>query len=297
MKSLLPRAFAIGDLGGVDARRRRRRVRRRAARAGRRRRGSSRCRRRGRARTTCGSCRRAPDQRGGSSARRIDRLALLADLEVQLHAVGVGRAHLGDLLAALDGLVVLDQQRLVVRVGGEVGRVVLEDHQVAVAAQAGAGVDDAAVGGGEAPDRRPCRRKTRPLVCAPRRTAPTTGPAAGQAQVDVVVGVARRGGCGVAAPVSGTALPRAAPARLPTAPAAAGSRGASSGRGSTRAVVTGRRRRGRRVDVAGGARRAAPGPTSIRFGLVEVVPARQVMPALAGVEADRGSACRPACTV
>ena len=38
-------------------------------------------------------------------------------------------------LAALDGLVVLDQQGLVVGVCGEIGRAVLEDHQVAVAAQ------------------------------------------------------------------------------------------------------------------------------------------------------------------
>src|SRR5260221_4163762 len=32
-------------------------------------------------------------------ARRIDRLALATHLEVQLHAVRVGAAHLGDLLA------------------------------------------------------------------------------------------------------------------------------------------------------------------------------------------------------
>src|ERR1039457_1685119 len=72
-----------------------------------------------------------PRSAAGRSARRqelgrIDRLALLADLEVQLHTVGVARAHLGDLLAAPHGLVVLDEQRLIVRVGGEVGRVVLE---------------------------------------------------------------------------------------------------------------------------------------------------------------------------
>src|SRR5256885_6279916 len=56
--------------------------------------------------------------------------------------------YLGDLLALAHGLVFLDQQRLVVRVGREVGVVVLEDDQVAIATQAGAGIDHAAIGSG-----------------------------------------------------------------------------------------------------------------------------------------------------
>ncbi|MDQ0586733.1 hypothetical protein QFZ47_000842 [Variovorax paradoxus] len=79
-------------------------------------------------------------------ARRVDGLALAADFEMQLDAVGVAVAHLGDLLALLHRLVFLHEQRLVMRIGREVGVVVLQDDQVAVAAQTCAGIDDAAVG-------------------------------------------------------------------------------------------------------------------------------------------------------
>src|SRR6218665_3128649 len=56
---------------------------------------------------------------------RIDRPPLAPDLEVQLHTVGIAAAHLGHLLALAHGLVFLDQQRLVVRVGRQIGVVVL----------------------------------------------------------------------------------------------------------------------------------------------------------------------------
>ena len=68
---------------------------------------------------------------------------------MQLHPVGIGAAHLGDLLAPAHVLVFLHQQRLVVRVGREKGVVVLEDHQVAIATQAGAGIHHAAIGRGQ----------------------------------------------------------------------------------------------------------------------------------------------------
>src|SRR5438105_14758448 len=83
----------------------------------------------------------------GQVARRIDRLALPPDLEMQLHAVGVARAHLRDFLSLAHRLVFLHQQGLVVRVRGQIRVVVLEDDQVAVAAQARACVDDTPVGG------------------------------------------------------------------------------------------------------------------------------------------------------
>src|SRR5438477_5398739 len=54
------------------------------------------------------SCRLARRQQ----LRRIDRLALLADLEMQLDAIGVTRTHLGDLLPAPHRLLLLHEQRL-----------------------------------------------------------------------------------------------------------------------------------------------------------------------------------------
>src|SRR5574343_1502975 len=86
---------------------------------------------------------------GGEEFGRIDRFALAAHLEVQLHAVGVAVAHLGDLFAAAHLLVFLDQQLLVVGVSRQVGVVVLEDDQVAIAAQACAGIHHLAVGRGQ----------------------------------------------------------------------------------------------------------------------------------------------------
>jgi hypothetical protein len=72
-----------------------------------------------------------------------------ADLEVQLDLVGVGIAHLGDLLSAGHRLTFLDQDVAVVRIGGEEGPVVLDDDELAVAAQSGSRVDDLAPGAGD----------------------------------------------------------------------------------------------------------------------------------------------------
>ena len=80
--------------------------------------------------------------------QRVYRLAVFAQLEVQLHALAVAVAHGGNALAAPHGLAFAHEQALVVAVGGEVGLVVLHDDEVAVAAQAGTAVHHFAVGSG-----------------------------------------------------------------------------------------------------------------------------------------------------
>ncbi len=77
--------------------------------------------------------------------RRIDRLALATHFKVQLDAIGIGAAHLGNLLTLFDRLIFLDQQRLVVGVSRQIGVVVLEDDEVAIAAQTSASVDHTAI--------------------------------------------------------------------------------------------------------------------------------------------------------
>ena len=57
-------------------------------------------------------------------------------------------AHLGDLLAGLHQLALVDQARAVVAIGGQPLVAVLEDHQLAVADQAGTGIHHHPVGGG-----------------------------------------------------------------------------------------------------------------------------------------------------
>src|SRR3982074_2607142 len=74
--------------------------------------------------------------------RRGDGLAAARNFEMQLALVGVGVAHLTDLLSLADLLPFLDQNLAVVRVSGKVGVVVLDDDQLAVAAQARSGVND-----------------------------------------------------------------------------------------------------------------------------------------------------------
>src|SRR5574343_800859 len=81
----------------------------------------------------------------GQLLDRVNRLALLANFKVQLHPIRVGGAHFGDLLTLAHHLVFLDQQGLVVSVGRQVVAGVLDDDQVAVAAQTGAGIHHAAV--------------------------------------------------------------------------------------------------------------------------------------------------------
>src|SRR5690606_24602985 len=78
-----------------------------------------------------------------------DRLAVVADLEVQHVAVGAGAPHLRDLLAGLHRLALADQALAVVAVGRQPVLVVLDDDQLAVADQAGAGIHHHAVGRGD----------------------------------------------------------------------------------------------------------------------------------------------------
>src|SRR3546814_15294462 len=68
---------------------------------------------------------------------RVDRLAVVADLEVQHVAGGAAAAHLGDLFAGLHHLALVDQPDAVVAVGREPFVIVLDDHQFAVADQIG----------------------------------------------------------------------------------------------------------------------------------------------------------------
>src|SRR5450432_3078747 len=74
----------------------------------------------------------------------IDWLAQSPDLEMQLDLVGVRVAHFADLLPFGDLLAFLHQDLAIVRVGGKIGRVVLDDDELAVAAQSRARVDDLA---------------------------------------------------------------------------------------------------------------------------------------------------------
>lgn len=50
-------------------------------------------------------------------------------------------------MAAADGLALLNQYLLVVAVSTQVGAVVLDDDEVAIAAQAGTDIDNGAIGG------------------------------------------------------------------------------------------------------------------------------------------------------
>ena len=78
---------------------------------------------------------------------RVNRFAVLAYFKVQLSAVGIAVTHAGDGLAAFNGLAFAYRQALVVAVSSQEGAVVLDDHQIAVAAQAGTGIHHFTVGG------------------------------------------------------------------------------------------------------------------------------------------------------
>ena len=91
-----------------------------------------------------GRARSARRQRSG----RIHRLAVVAQLEIQADLLAVAIAHFGDLLALGHALPFLDQQLAVVRVDAEEAGVVLDDHQVPVAAQAAARIGHGAGGRG-----------------------------------------------------------------------------------------------------------------------------------------------------
>ena len=68
---------------------------------------------------------------------------------MKLDLVGVGVAHLADLLSLADLLPFLDQNLPVVRVRGKVGVVVLDDDQLAVAAQSRSRVNDSTGSAGQ----------------------------------------------------------------------------------------------------------------------------------------------------
>lgn len=83
----------------------------------------------------------------GQVACGVDRAAAVTQLEMQRDAIAVAAAHLGDRLPLCDRLAFPHEQRAVVRVGRQVIGVVLQDDQIAVAAQAVARIDDRAGGG------------------------------------------------------------------------------------------------------------------------------------------------------
>src|SRR6185436_2931567 len=78
----------------------------------------------------------------GQELNRIHRLAVAAYLEMQLHLVGVGIAHLGNLLPLGDVLPLFHQQLVVVGVDAQKRAVVLDDDQLAEAADPRAAEDD-----------------------------------------------------------------------------------------------------------------------------------------------------------
>src|SRR5208283_1150686 len=79
----------------------------------------------------------------GEIIGRVDRGRSLAQLEVELGRVDVaGVAGLGDHLAALDGVAALDVEFAVVGVGADEAVRMLDQHQIAVALEPVAGIDD-----------------------------------------------------------------------------------------------------------------------------------------------------------
>src|SRR5450631_2573770 len=79
----------------------------------------------------------------------VDGLAEATNFEMQFYLVGVGIAHLADFLPFAYLLPFLDQNLAVVRVRGKERVVVLDDDQLAVAAQARSGVHDPARSAGQ----------------------------------------------------------------------------------------------------------------------------------------------------
>src|SRR5690606_16121763 len=77
--------------------------------------------------------------------QRVDRLAVVADLEVEHVARRAGAAEFGDLLPGLDHRPLVDQPVAVVAVGRQPLLVVLDDDQFAVADQSGPRIHHRAV--------------------------------------------------------------------------------------------------------------------------------------------------------
>ncbi|KAG0767193.1 hypothetical protein G6F22_017688 [Rhizopus arrhizus] len=98
-----------------------------------------------------GIARRYPIQRRSARRQvllRVDRLAVVANLEVDHVAVRAGAAHLGDLFTRLHALAFIHQALAVVAIGRQPLVAVLDDDQLAVADQAGAGIHHHAIGRG-----------------------------------------------------------------------------------------------------------------------------------------------------
>src|SRR5690242_10981202 len=66
------------------------------------------------ARPSKGCAPRSPDSHRRQHLLRVDGLSLAAHLEVQLHLVGIGGAHLGDLLALAHVLLLFHENVVVV---------------------------------------------------------------------------------------------------------------------------------------------------------------------------------------
>src|SRR5260370_26409902 len=82
-------------------------------------------------------------RRGGEELARIDRALAATQLEMQLRLANPpGRANLGNLLALANGIAALDEQLLAMRIGGDPAIGMLDQDQIAVAAQLIAGICD-----------------------------------------------------------------------------------------------------------------------------------------------------------
>lgn len=71
----------------------------------------------------------------------VDGFSLAANLEVQLHPISARRPHFCDRLPCLDLLPLPNHKPAVVAVGTDVGIIVLDDDEFAVAPQATPGVN------------------------------------------------------------------------------------------------------------------------------------------------------------
>src|SRR5438067_1304105 len=93
------------------------------------------------------ACRGGGARRGGEELARVDRLLAAAQLEMQLRlADPAGGADPGDGLAGADFVALLHQQLLAMGISRDPPAGMLDQHEVAVAAQLVAGIgDDAAI--------------------------------------------------------------------------------------------------------------------------------------------------------
>src|SRR5690349_936444 len=76
----------------------------------------------------------------GQEPRRVDWLALLANLEMQLHRVGVGIAHLGDDLTLGHVIAFFHDDRAVMGIGRQQAVAVLDDDEVTITSNAATSV-------------------------------------------------------------------------------------------------------------------------------------------------------------